>query len=215
VFFVDSNTGWAAGSDGTILKTEDGGTNWIEQTSGIGAWLRSIYFKDSNTGWAVGNKGTIIMTEDGGETWSPRKSFTNKTLNSIYFADDTTGWVVGEAGTILKLSLSGTISSIEEEPLTYFLHPQLFVLKQNYPNPFNSNTTIKYSLPEPAHVSVKVFTILGELVSELVNKQQSAGTKSISWNGTNQFGNTVSSGIYLYKLETENKVQFRKMILMK
>jgi len=215
ITFYDSETGWVVGSEGTILKTIDGGLTWSEKNSGTSNWLKSICLKNAQTGWAVGTNGEFIMTTDGGDSWTDRKSFTNKTLNSVYFVDDTTGWIVGESGTVLKLIMNEeNVTAINEKYTLSFL-PQKFLLFQNYPNPFNSTTTIKYSLPEPAHVSVKVFTILGELVSELVNKQQSAGTKAISWNGTNQFGQNMSSGIFICHIEADEYMKSIKMILIK
>ena len=66
VYFTDSNTGWAGGSGGTIIKTTNGGNSWNHQTSGVGTNINSIYFTDSNTGWAVSFFGEILHTTDGG-----------------------------------------------------------------------------------------------------------------------------------------------------
>ena len=83
VFFIDSNTGWAVGyneidSLAAVLKTTNGGTNWIEQTISADTYLHSVYFTDSNTGWAVGassfgGNGKILKTTDGGLNWVIQK----------------------------------------------------------------------------------------------------------------------------------------------
>jgi hypothetical protein len=90
-----------------------------------------------------------------------------------------------------------------------------FELRQNYPNPFNPTTSISYALPSLQRVEIIVYNLLGQKVRTLVNAVQNAGTHRIEWNGTNDLGNTVGSGIYLYQLKTEEKTLVRKMILMK
>jgi hypothetical protein len=93
--------------------------------------------------------------------------------------------------------------------------PSQFELAQNYPNPFNPGTTIRYALPYQAEVRLEIYNALGQLVKVLVNKSQTAGIKTVNWNGTNQFGEPVSSGVYLYRLKAGNHIQTRKMMLLK
>ncbi|HHE65742.1 MAG TPA: T9SS type A sorting domain-containing protein, partial [Bacteroidetes bacterium] len=96
-----------------------------------------------------------------------------------------------------------------------------FELSQNYPNPFNPNTTISYSLPEKSSVTIEIFNILGQRVRTLVEQNKDAGVYSVIWNGKNQSGNQVSSGIYLYVMQAvslENRKEFvriKKMILIR
>jgi photosystem II stability/assembly factor-like uncharacterized protein len=110
VFLIDNNTGWAVGYSGTILKTTNGGANWLLQTSGTSNWLGSVHFTDTNTGWAVGNSGTILKTTNGGTVWTQQASVTISWLNSVYFTDSNTGWTVGgdyPTGIILKTTNGG------------------------------------------------------------------------------------------------------------
>jgi hypothetical protein len=88
--------------------------------------------------------------------------------------------------------------------------PTTFVLEQNYPNPFNPTTTIQYSLPMNAHVTLKVFNLLGQEVMTLVDGIQDAGVKSVTADAS-----TLSSGVYLYKLAAGNHVGTRKFMLEK
>jgi photosystem II stability/assembly factor-like uncharacterized protein len=92
IYFVDGSTGWGGG--GAVLKTEDGGNNWISQI-GI-AEVRKLYFKDNMNGFAIGNS-KLIKTIDGGNTWS--EILTGETdvedMRNIYFLDPNTGWIVG------------------------------------------------------------------------------------------------------------------------
>jgi hypothetical protein len=93
--------------------------------------------------------------------------------------------------------------------------PEKFVLEQNFPNPFNLTTSIRYQLPLTVDVELTVYTLLGQKVATLVSETQPAGSYQVTWRGTDQFGEHVSSGIYLYKLETATDVQVKKMILIK
>gem|GEM_PF-877628 len=93
--------------------------------------------------------------------------------------------------------------------------PEQFALHQNYPNPFNPTTQIQYELAEDIHVKVTIYDLLGKKVTVLVNKQQEAGHKSVTWNGTDQFRHPVASGVYLYKIEAGDYAEVKKMILLR
>jgi hypothetical protein len=90
-----------------------------------------------------------------------------------------------------------------------------FGLEQNYPNPFNPETNIVYSIPKESIVKVTVYDILGRKVKELLNEKQNKGKYILTWNGEDQKGKRVSSGIYLYRLEAGNYTQTKKLNLMK
>ena len=85
----------------------------------------------------------------------------------------------------------------------------------NYPNPFNPITTLRYDLPEDAMVNITIYDIMGRKVSTLVNSQQTAGYKSIQWNATNNAGQPVSAGLYLYTIQAGKFRQTKKMVLLK
>ena len=93
--------------------------------------------------------------------------------------------------------------------------PISFSLNQNYPNPFNPYTTLNYELPEDSFVEITVYDMLGNIVNTLVNANQSSGYKSVQWNATNNQGEPVSAGVYLYKIQVGDFVDARKMILLK
>ena len=101
-------------------------------------------------------------------------------------------------------------NSVENEfiPVTHNLF-------QNYPNPFNPSTIISYSIPNVSYVSLKIFDILGREVKTLINSEQNIGMHNVQWNGDNNYGNKVSSGIYLYKIEAGNFIMTKKMLLLK
>jgi len=93
--------------------------------------------------------------------------------------------------------------------------PLTFALYDNYPNPFNPITSFRYDLPEDGLVNITVYDILGNLVNNLVSTYQLSGYKSIQWNATNNKGELVSAGVYLYSIETKDFRQTKKMILLK
>lgn len=85
-----------------------------------------------------------------------------------------------------------------------------FELSQNYPNPFNPSTRIRFSIPESAYTTLKVYSILGQEVATLINEQKSSGVYEVSFDGLN-----LSSGTYIYKIQAGDFVQIKKMILLK
>ena len=93
--------------------------------------------------------------------------------------------------------------------------PKQYLLHQNYPNPFNPITTLQYELPENCLVNITVYDLLGNVVYNLINTNQSSGYKSIKWNATNKQGEPVSAGVYIYSIEAGEFRQTKKMILLK
>ena len=99
--------------------------------------------------------------------------------------------------------VSGVNSMDEGNELSYNL-------EQNYPNPFNPVTTISYSIPQTGHVSIKIFDVLGRVVSEVVNEEKSAGKYQLEFNATN-----ISSGVYFYSIKAGKFSAVKKMIVLK
>ncbi len=110
----------------------------------------------------------------------------------------------------------GTYVSVPEPVQT---RPVSFVLFQNYPNPFNPSTTIRYQLALNAKVTVKIYNTLGQEVATLVNKRESAGMHAVQWNGRNQNGSAVASGVYMYRIEAVSEkgrfAETKKMVYLK
>ncbi|MDY0152069.1 MAG: T9SS type A sorting domain-containing protein [Candidatus Cloacimonas sp.] len=93
--------------------------------------------------------------------------------------------------------------------------PVTSLLNQNYPNPFNPVTTISFDMPKAAPATLNIYNVKGQLVKTLFNGTATFGKNNVSWNGTDNSGLNVTSGIYFYRLSTDNKVETRKMMLMK
>jgi hypothetical protein len=96
---------------------------------------------------------------------------------------------------------------IDDETTGIIFH---YSLDNNYPNPFNPTTTINYSLASSGKVNISVYNILGQEVATLINKYQHAGEHRVAWNG-----HGLSSGVYIYRLRSNDFVQTKKMMLMK
>ena len=90
-----------------------------------------------------------------------------------------------------------------------------FSLHQNYPNPFNPTTQIRYDLPEDANVNITIYDIMGRSIRSLVKSRQTAGYRSIQWNATNNLGEPVSTGMYIYMIQVGEFRQTKKMVLLK
>ncbi|EQB63012.1 MAG: hypothetical protein RBG1_1C00001G0591 [candidate division Zixibacteria bacterium RBG-1] len=93
--------------------------------------------------------------------------------------------------------------------------PKIFSLSQNYPNPFNAVTVISFALPKTGHVKLEVYNILGQKVKDLVDEVVTAGYKKVVWDGKNNGGNDVASGVYFYRIKTQEFVEVMKMTLLK
>lgn len=108
-FLADGQRGWAAGRDGTILATTDGGENWQTQASNTPADLNAIAFlADGQRGWAAGGNGTILATKDGGKSWRAQESNTPASLSSVAFIESgQKGWAVGENGIVVVTADGG------------------------------------------------------------------------------------------------------------
>ena len=95
------------------------------------------------------------------------------------------------------------------------LSPKSFKVNQNYPNPFNPFTTLRYDLPKDEFVSITIYDLLGNVINNLVNNNQSSGYRSVQWNATNNQGQPVAAGVYFYSIEAGEFRQTKKMILLK
>ena len=93
--------------------------------------------------------------------------------------------------------------------------PTEFALLQNYPNPFNPETTIKYNLAEGANVQLRIYNIVGQVVKTMVGERQSAGRYQVRWNGTDDRGVAVSSGIYFYQISAGKFQDVKRLMLLK
>ncbi len=153
------------------------------------------------------------INSEGDTLWSKASSMRGE-LRDIKQTEDGGFLVAGfigysQSGNLAKFNQNITTSAT---PAT---EPVSFKLKQNYPNPFNPSTRISYSLERSSNVSITVYNMLGEKIKTLVNGTRNAGSHTVVWNGTDQMGAQVSSGVYLYRLTADQRSVTQKMTLIK
>ena len=139
-----------------------------------------------------------------------------------FTTDETDGLMAGEQLTFIYEgdTLSSTMKfkpmSLQEIELEFKAPlPSVFSLHQNYPNPFNPVTTIRYDVPDNSLVKIIIYDLTGRNIRTLVNEVSSPGRYSISWNGTDDFGKPVSSGMYFYRMNSTDFQSVKKLMLLK
>jgi hypothetical protein len=177
------------------------------------------------SGWTCGSvtkSGTISTQKDPpwpvsdnqftiGYSYPNDEMTINGTFNQA--GDEASGtWIAVMSGTNCSGDWEATFTDVEELGNTITTG---FKIAQNYPNPFNSATTISYDISKTRHVELTIFNILGQKIETLVNCRQPAGSYQIQWDGQDNAGREVASGIYFYRLKAGEFAQIRKMILMK
>jgi hypothetical protein len=176
---------------------------------------RGHYFEVDSAGslvWdyvnPVVNTGPLYQGQEIPTQGSAQNSTLNRTFRVHRYPTD----YLGFAGH--NLEPTGPIELyMNTHDLTYL--PDKHSLHQNYPNPLNPETIIPYGLAENIFVNITIYDLLGRQVKTLVNQVQNAGFNSIQWNATNDYGEPVSAGIYLYQIQAGTFYQTRKMALLR
>lgn len=122
---------------------------------------------------------------------------------------------VAERADGLSIYRNDLVTSVDDDP---GITPERFVLQQNYPNPFNPSTKINFTIPASVGltaVRLEIYNVVGQKVRTLVNGKQPAGPYSIEWNGRNDNGAILPSGIYVYRLTVGEQTSSRRMLLLK
>jgi len=154
-----------------------------------------------------------------GSTWSPLGLGMNSPVSTLTVYDGKL--IAGGRFTIAGNKVSAYLAAWTKHDPTDVGEqdgtnpPKAFSLVQNYPNPFNPTTSIEYSVPTRAHVTIEIFNLLGQHVRTLVNEMKSAGIYKTVWDGTDGAGNQVSTGVYLYRFRAGDFVETKKMVLLK
>jgi len=112
----------------------------------------------------------------------------------------------------LTSSIEGTTALVQEGSMVL---PKEMVLYANYPNPFNPSTTIRFDLTQTGAVELSIFDLNGRQVASLIDGSMAAGSHQVSWNGRDASGISVASGIYIYRLQSMDKVMSRKLTLLR
>jgi hypothetical protein len=207
---------WAVADNGKIYATTNYGNTWIPRPSGTFENLHDIKFRNENEGIVVGDNGVVRYTNNGGVTWQEDSYFSGLTsgdILSVATVDFNTGMALVR-NTNLDGGSTTSMLVVSSEPLavdeTGNIIPSEYSLEQNYPNPFNPSTKIEYKILHPGFVSLKVYDMLGNEITTLVNEEKNAGSFEINFDASN-----LSSGVYYYCLKAGNFTQTKKLVLMK
>jgi hypothetical protein len=169
------------------------------------------------------NNWDLYFSDDGGSTWQPiALNLPDSQLDHDWTVTNTETdsgkvKVVQDNDNYMNFSSSSGNFSINtttgmKEPVSF---AEDFVLFPAYPNPFNPITTIRYSLSAGTQISLKIYNVLGERVKTLIDGFQSPGENSVVWDGKNDRGEVVGSGVYIYRLRAGREVKMRTMTLLK
>jgi len=176
---------------------------------------RGHYFEVDSAGslvWdyvnPVVNTGPLYQGQEIPTQGSAQNSTLNRTFRVHRYPTDYLGFAGHNLEPTGPIELYMNIHDLTFLPDKHSLH-------QNYPNPFNPETIIPYNLPENIFVNITIYDLLGRQVKTLVNQVQNAGFNSIQWNATNDYGEPVSAGIYLYQIQAGTFYQTRKMALLR
>ena len=204
-------------------------------------WGMEAYFDAGGGGRLFGGSATAVNFSYANDTWQLVEVIVDLDNDMAQFRFDGTiihtwQWTLGASGGTSPLQLDandffGATANDEMYFDDYYVRadttvitgigdggvqvPKEFALYQNYPNPFNPTTTIRYDVKQATEVKLVIYNMLGQEVRTLVNNRQDAGYKTVVWDGLNNRGSRVASGIYIYRLQAGDFVQARKMILMK
>ena len=221
---MDVLSGCGYSWDGIIYWYENDGNQyfsthtitWVESGYAAG----SVYAADVDCDGDMDVLSAFIAS--GGIEWYENDGNQNFTAHSIAMAGDRSVFSVDidDDGDMDVLSASGNkivwyenmlITGIETKATSI---PEKFILHQNYPNPFNPQTMIEYQLPQTCHVRLVVYNLLGQEIATLLDQVQQTGQFNVVWDGKDNYGRVVPSGVYFYRLETENFSEMKSMILL-
>lgn len=203
---------FAGGSRG-IYKSVNKGVNWTKLSNYFYS-ISAIVFdpKKPKTIYAASQYNGVYISNDYGITWSSMNEGLNsldiETLVSVPQKNILLAGTGG--GGMYRYNLSTAVEEIETPVL-----PDNCALLQNYPNPFNSITMIPYQIFKSGLIVLKILNLSGQEIRTLVQKIQPPGFYAVEWDGIDNFGTPVSSGIYLYQIQTSKSFKTRKLMIIK
>lgn len=154
----------------------------------------------------------VFISENQGSNWQPLgDGLPNVPITDMDFHNPTRTLVAATYGRSMYRLNVGDVTSVEPRPPV----PAHFALYQNFPNPFNPETTIRFDLQNTSQVRLQVYDILGRHVRTLIDESVSAGGHRINWDGRDDSGHAVASGTYIYRLENQDRILARRMVLLR
>jgi hypothetical protein len=211
IYFFDENVGWICGTSGVIMLTENNGIP-VELSNFDGYTENNIVTLNWTTATELNNSGFEIERKYKYKSWEKIEfvpghgTTTEKQFYQFQDQPERSGIFSYK---LKQINFDGTFEYSNEISIEYNAS-FTFQLEQNYPNPFNPLTIIKYQIPKRSFVTLKVYDVLGNEISTLVNEKNPAGSYEYDFNATG-----LPSGIYLYRLQAGDFADIRKMILIK
>ncbi len=221
---ADWGEGGSFSTGGAGADAESGDATWFHRFFDTDFWTSQggDFVSTESANQQIGNNGFY--------TWGPTAQMIADVQEWVNNAAQNFGWIlIGEEEVpmsakrfdthehmnvnvrpVLTVTFLPTAVDDDRENL-----PTWFRLAQNFPNPFNPNTVIHYTLPQNTLATLEIFNIVGEKVRTLVNARNSAGTNTAQWDGRNDSGEILPSGVYLYRLLAGTSIQIRKMLLVR
>ncbi len=212
---LNPNSIFAAVSWEGIYKSVNGGNSWFEINDGINNKLiNSVAIDPTDTSFVYAAGKKIYMSENGGENWQEMMNGLPDyygIINEIRVDPNDSDLIYATTngyGVLKYYRKSTSVENYHEKPI-----PNSCALYQNYPNPFNPETEIKYGIAKAGKVVIKIYNVKGEMIKTLVNEFKTPGNYTIKWNGFNEVGKRVTSGVYLYQMVADNFRSVKKMVL--
>ncbi len=215
ISIINDEMGWVVGTSSTILKT-DAIVVPVELVSFDADWINGRVELTWTTATESNNYGFEIQRKSNNDNSWQKIGFvkghgTTMQMNYYSFTDNPLGG--GKYNYRLKqIDIDGNFeySSIREVTV-----PSKFALYQNHPNPFNPETTISFDLPVSTHVMLDIYNMLGQKIATLVNERRAVGSQQIIWNGMDNSGRIVTSGVYIYHIKTDGFEATKKLVLLR
>ena len=204
------NSVWISGNTSPVYRSTDYCETWETLTPGRQIGGYSISFVNDNTGYVGRSLNNLLKTTDGGYNWYQQRTDPNSQafISSISFSNDTIGWYSCAIGRIYKTTTGGqwitNVSQISNEM------PHSFGLNQNFPNPFNSQTEILFSIAAKGNYTLEIYDTKGNRMRQLLDHFLNPGNYSLNYDAE-----TLSSGVYFYRLSGVQVSSTRKMILLR
>ncbi|MBI2968107.1 MAG: PKD domain-containing protein [Bacteroidetes bacterium] len=202
IYFGNNLTGYAAGADGTIIMTSDGGVTWTTVFSGIISSFTTIASITADSVIAVGSDGIVYMSVDAGLNWGRYSIGDNRTLYGVSAVNDgwggVTGYIAGVAGGVFKFEKT-IITPVEEKSLEGGSNLAVRI----YPNPANDNITISISKYKMQNVTCKIFDMMGREVKNVIMNNQSITIGCAE----------LQPGIYFIKVISEEVVSVSRLVI--
>jgi hypothetical protein len=206
--FAVSGTNLFAGTDIGVFRSTDSGATWMDASSGLPEYTGVDALASSGAYLFAGmSRGGVFLSTNGGTMWTDVNSgLTDSWITSLavsgaylFAGTDVTG--------VWERPLSAMTASVD---VSQSVASAVFHLAQNYPNPFNPTTSIRYALPRRSHVTLAVYSTLGQQVATLVSETQDGGYHEVWFDGSG-----LASGVYFYRIVAGTFVETKRLLILR